>query len=478
MSEPVSENIPPARPRRVLVIGGGPSGLVTLRNLLERGDFEDVQLVERRDDVGGVWHLDNPKPNTNAKRWPSPAYRGLIGNVISEFLSFSSHPLFPEPPSTANGQPFPSLAETHNYLRAFAAPLLARGSIRLNTEVLKVEELQNRQGWRVILKSGGSELEEKWDAVVVAVAFYDHTSYPDTLGVGAVRQAGLASHAQTWRGPDGYEDKRILVIGNANSGNDITAQLAPVAHAVFQSIRRPNFPGFPSLPDARISHVTPVAEYVVQDVEIGSRILPTVTARLIDNTAIENLNCVIFATGYFPHPDFVHVLQQDGNLGPIVSPQDRHIPSLHRYILYAKNPSLAFVGTAMACYTPFTIADMCSTWLALAWSHGGGVACPTTLPDLLAFERARMDAVAVGRREMAASNEYGIASDLASYCVLGPYEEEYANDLRSDVVKARPELDKVLPVWNEEKTALRDAMFMTKRKALELARKGAVVKDN
>jgi cation diffusion facilitator CzcD-associated flavoprotein CzcO len=43
------------RPKRILIIGGGPTGLVTLRNLNERGAFEEVQLVERRDDVGGVW---------------------------------------------------------------------------------------------------------------------------------------------------------------------------------------------------------------------------------------------------------------------------------------------------------------------------------------------------------------------------------------------------------------------------------------
>ena len=46
---------PQSRPQHILVIGGGPSGLVTLRNLTERGQFDRVELVERRDDVGGVW---------------------------------------------------------------------------------------------------------------------------------------------------------------------------------------------------------------------------------------------------------------------------------------------------------------------------------------------------------------------------------------------------------------------------------------
>lgn len=48
---------PIIRPRSVLVVGGGAAGLVTLRNLAERGKFDRVALVERRDDVGGVWHV-------------------------------------------------------------------------------------------------------------------------------------------------------------------------------------------------------------------------------------------------------------------------------------------------------------------------------------------------------------------------------------------------------------------------------------
>ncbi|KAJ7429730.1 hypothetical protein B0H11DRAFT_1024431 [Mycena galericulata] len=516
--------VPNVRPKRILVIGGGASGLVTLRNLRERGKFDDVQLVERRNDVGGVWYLDgdvsvsNARAVSGAPRWPSPAYPGLIGNVLPEFLSFSAFPPFPEPSSTTAGQPFPSLTETHAYLRAFAAPFIADGAIRLNTEVLAVEELPARAGWRVQMRRwAGSDsdttttvpdaeaLEEIWDAVVVAVACYDHPVFPTTPGLARLRELDLARHAQGWRGPQGYEGKRVLVIGNANSGNDIAAQLAPVARAVYQSIRRPNFPGFPSLPDPRIARVAPVSEYVLpgeSEAEGGAHAL-AFDARLADGTTIPDLDVVLLGTGYRASPSFIHVLRptpnpdRDGpHLAPLIPPAPApatYIPHLHRYTLYAPNPALAFIGTAFASYTPFTLADVCSSWLALAWA--GALAYPADLRTLLEFERERLRAVEEARVEMeramememegegggeeaaaaglSAGKERGTkaeASALVAYGVLGPFEEAYASALRAEVVSARPELDAVLPVWNPERTAAREAMFSVKRRALELAR--------
>ncbi|KAJ6503874.1 hypothetical protein C8R45DRAFT_894955 [Mycena sanguinolenta] len=476
-------DIPNVRPKRALVVGGGPSGLVTLRNLLQRGDFDDVQLVERRDNVGGVWYLDDDPHAPNVKpvfaRWRSPAYPGLIGNVLPEFLSFSAFSPFPEPTSTASGQPFPSLSETHAYLRAFAAPFLSQDKIRLNTEVCAVEELPGRTGWRVRMRrwnrDESEEFSETWDAVVIAIACYDNPIFPDTPGIAQLRELGLAQHAQTWRGPDKCQGKRILVIGNANSGNDVAAQLAPVASAVFQSIRRPNFPGFPSLDDPRISRVAPVAKYIVHQLNEAN----VMNAHLTDGTAIPNLDRVLFGTGYRPFPDFVQVFNRadtQQTLVPIVTADTLppRVPDLHRYILYAHNPTLAFIGTAVASYTPFTIADMCSTWLALAWT--GAITYPTTLDGLLAFEAQRLAAVAAGRKEMEAASSRTCgqrqteASALVAYGVLGPFEEAYASSLRAEVVKVRPELGSVLPVWNQEQTAVRDAMFGQKRAALELAR--------
>jgi hypothetical protein len=54
---PIMASPLPQKPRRVLIVGGGASGLVTLRNLVDRGEFAEVVLVERRNNVGGVWSV-------------------------------------------------------------------------------------------------------------------------------------------------------------------------------------------------------------------------------------------------------------------------------------------------------------------------------------------------------------------------------------------------------------------------------------
>jgi cation diffusion facilitator CzcD-associated flavoprotein CzcO len=135
----------------------------------------------------------------------------LIGNVLPEWISFSEFP-FPPPPSPT--QPFPTLSETHAYLRTFSEPFLRRGLIRLNTEVVRVDEISSVEGggWAVTFRDWsetgkGHEAQERWDAIVVATAFYDHPVWPEAEGLDEARDKGLVKHAKFWEGPKGYEGK-------------------------------------------------------------------------------------------------------------------------------------------------------------------------------------------------------------------------------------------------------------------------------
>lgn len=226
---------------------------------------------------------------------------------------------------------------------------------------------------------------------------------------------------------------------------------------MYQSIRRSAYPTFPSLPNERIIKVAPVTRYVLVPGKPQK-----FDAILTDGTVLSKLDAVQIGTGYRPLPNFVHVAQSPGAPAPLPVPDDGNprVAGLYRLIMHATNPTLGFVGAPLA-HTPFTIADIASTWLALAWLGEAGY--PAAREERLVWEAQRLDLIASLRRKMSTT------SALVTYSVLGPAEQEYATELRGDIVKARPELDDVLPLWNDARTTQREAMYKTKFEALQWA---------
>ncbi|KAJ8522332.1 hypothetical protein ONZ45_g1113 [Pleurotus djamor] len=456
------------RPKRVLIIGGGVSGIITLRNLALYAELDEVKLVERRSDIGGVWFLELQSPGQPLPHWQSPAYPELIGNVLPEFLSFSSHPPFPN--TSSPEQPFPSLQETYSYLKEFAAPYVADGRIQCNEEVERVEEKLDGR-WQVTLRDVTSEHQktENWDAVVIATGWHSNPWWPSTEGLDKLRERGLAIHAKDWMGVESkHKGKRVLVLGNAASGNDIAAQLADVAPSpgyVYRSIRRPAFPGFPSLPDNKIHDVKAVQKYTMEDGKI--------TAFLVDGSSITDIDLVVAGTGYRANPDFVYVRSTPNSkssdelrcLMTDPPPSPYRIPSLHEHIIYAPNPSLAFIGCIMA-FTPFTIADLASSWLALAWAQH--LKYPETLEARLQWEKDRIETTKNVLQQFSTGDSE--PTNYISYNVLGFGEQSYAERLKQEIEGAGEKGKKIaetLPDWNDERTKEREGMYGIKLAALK-----------
>ena len=253
--------------------------------------------------------------------------------------------------------------------------------------------------------------------------------------------------------------KKSLVIGNKNSSNDIAAQLAPNSNGpVYQSIRRPAPPRCVSLPDERIKMVAPVSKYIIKPSDEGDKF----DAHLSDGTILADLDNVQLGTGYRPFPSFIRVFghfPEDHLHVPIIRKDTSpyRVPYLHRLIMYAYNPSLAFIGLPVA-YTPFTIADVASTWLSLAWR--GETSYPGTNEGRLLYEQERLTVIDDWQRQM------DHPTSLMVFNVLGPDEQKYARMLKEDIVKARPEFDNILPVWSDERTVVREAMSKTKFESL------------
>ncbi|KAJ6576112.1 hypothetical protein DFH09DRAFT_1453880 [Mycena vulgaris] len=277
---------------------------------------------------------------------------------------FPRAPLFLGIPVLPRAPVLPSLGETHAYLRAFAAPLLAQGAIHLNTKVRDVAELpacgstlgglgavlfgmgyspfldfirvlplhhiQNdcaphadaleslvmwrscprafggasacgagemlcRRSWR----RSGTRWSSRWRATTTPSSPPRRASLSSASCTSRTTRRAGEGRTRRLCHPHPRLTRPIPRSASSSSATQIrttTSALSyPGAAAVYQSIRRPNFPGFPSLPGARIACVVPVAEYTVTGTRGGA---PTVDARLAGGSTLCGLDAVLFRTGY------------------------------------------------------------------------------------------------------------------------------------------------------------------------------------
>ena len=197
---------------RVCVVGAGPGGLSLARTLKTLGVAFDV--YERNAGVGGIWDQGNPG---------SPVYdtvHFISSKRQSHFLDFEMPAGYPD---------YPSHRQILAYLRAFAHAYGLESSIHFNTAVEWAEP--TTAGWRIRLSTGESR-HYRW--LIAASGTNWHAWLPSYPGVftGAVR------HTATYRSPDEFRGKRVLVVGGGNSGCDIACDAADAAVAAFISLRR------------------------------------------------------------------------------------------------------------------------------------------------------------------------------------------------------------------------------------------------
>ena len=112
-------------------------------------------------------------------------------------------------------------------------------------------------------------------------------------------------HSKYYRSPAVYADKRVVVIGNSASGHDVTADLVPAARLpVYQSRRTPSrWDG--DKPPPGIAWKPIISEF---DVATGRIVFA-------DGTHLDDVDAVIYCTGYRPSYPFWHAAAngRDGN---------------------------------------------------------------------------------------------------------------------------------------------------------------------
>ncbi|MGZ6079815.1 MAG: flavin-containing monooxygenase [Myxococcaceae bacterium] len=197
---------------RVCVVGAGPAGLSLARAFLAHGVPFDV--FERHSDVGGLWDPSNTG---------SPIYES------AHFISSKTQSHFHDFPMPEDYPDYPSHRQVLAYMRAFTEAHGLREHIRFGTGVTSA--VPEGTGWSVTLSTGEVR---SYASLVCANGTNWHATMPSYPGV----FSGEMRHSQTYRSPEEFRGKRVLIIGAGNSGADIACDAARTAAKAFLSVRR------------------------------------------------------------------------------------------------------------------------------------------------------------------------------------------------------------------------------------------------
>ncbi len=203
---------------RVAVVGAGPSGLVTTKELLEAG--HEPTCFERADGPGGVFRFDEREGVV----WDS-----CVLTSSGTLTAFSDFPV------EASEAAHMTTGQYVAYLQRYSAAFGVGERIRFGTTVESLTRLPDR-GWNVRTHSGGEPRDERFDAVAVCSGLHQHPHRPRFPGEEGF--PGLILHSSAYRRPDELAGRRVVVVGCGETGADLAAEAAEHAADTILSLRR------------------------------------------------------------------------------------------------------------------------------------------------------------------------------------------------------------------------------------------------
>lgn len=203
---------------KVCVIGAGPCGLASAKNLLQQG-LTDVSVFEKNNQLGGNWIYGDQ--NTHSSIYETTHI--ISSKRLSEFEDFPMPSSYPD---------YPSHRQILRYFNDYADHFGLHPFIQFNTEILDVTRNELNQ-WRVTYANNAGRHTEIFDAVLVANGHHWDPKMPIYPGV----FNGLQLHSHQYKKAAPFANKRVLVVGAGNSACDIAVETARVSSKTCISMR-------------------------------------------------------------------------------------------------------------------------------------------------------------------------------------------------------------------------------------------------
>uniref|UniRef100_A0A8C0B3V9 Flavin-containing monooxygenase n=1 Tax=Buteo japonicus TaxID=224669 RepID=A0A8C0B3V9_9AVES len=214
--------------RRVAVIGAGVGGLASIKCCLDEG--LEPTCFERSEDIGGLWRYTDSMDGGRIS-----VYRSVITNTSKEMSCFSD---FPCPEDFPSYLPHGLLLE---YFRMYSRHFDLLRHIRFRTTVLSVRkrpDFTTSGQWEVVTETNSIREVHVFDAVMVCTGHFQEPYLPLAFFPGIdTHFKGQYLHSQEYKDAEAFRGKRVLVVGIGNTGGDLSVELSRVAAKVFLSAR-------------------------------------------------------------------------------------------------------------------------------------------------------------------------------------------------------------------------------------------------
>lgn len=203
MTTPTNAAGPIRRRPRVIVIGAGFGGLGAAYELTRDG-LAEVTVLEKADDIGGVW-----RENT---------YPGAACDVPSNLYSYSFSR------KTDWNRRYAEQPDILAYIHETAERFGLRDLVRTGVEVASAEFDENSASWRV-LSTAGETFEA--DVLIPAMGQLSRPSIPELPGLDSF--AGPTFHSAEWRHDVDLTDRRVAVLGTGASAIQFVPRIREAA---------------------------------------------------------------------------------------------------------------------------------------------------------------------------------------------------------------------------------------------------------
>lgn len=192
----------------VIIIGGGQSGLANAYYL--RRAKLDFLILDEQENCGGAWNhawdsltLFSPAEHSSLPGWPMPKSDSI----------------------------FPLRAEVVNYLCEYIKHYQL--PIQYDT---KVETASKENGVFTVSTNKGT-LSAK--SIIAATGTWGNPFIPKEKGLDSFQ--GNQTHSAFYKNALPFENKRVLIVGEGNSGAQIVAEVSKVADVLWSTRKEPRF---------------------------------------------------------------------------------------------------------------------------------------------------------------------------------------------------------------------------------------------